>query len=102
MTIEEGARARLIEAGDDARLAVSIEPDHAGVRGALEASPFIELAEVGQAADVTLRPVDGGWAMVDDVHGASDGEPCFPLVPMGDAGTARTMLEHYYAYSAPL
>jgi Caspase domain len=102
--LPEAPRGRLVRAGRDARLRVTLSPDDASLASQLEASPLIERVEPEQAELTLARRVDGGWALVDDVHGSgrTAGEPMLAVIPADRLDMARAVVEHYHAYSAPL
>jgi hypothetical protein len=102
--LPEAPRGRVVRAGREARLRVALAPDDAGLAAQLATSPLMERVGVGQA-DLTLtRRTDGGWALMDDVHGSGEtaGEPLLAVVPADRLDLARAAVEHYHAYSAPL
>ena len=102
--LPEAPRGRLVRSGRDARLRVALAPDDAGLAAQLAASPLIELVEPEQAELTLARRADGGWALVDDVHGTGQtaDEPVLAVIPADRLDTARAAVEHYHAYSAPL
>jgi hypothetical protein len=102
--LPEAPRGRLVRSGRDARLRVALAPNDARLAAQLAASPLIELAEPEQAELTLARRADGGWAMVDDVHGTGQNadEPVLAVIPADRLDMARAAVEHYHAYSAPL
>jgi Caspase domain len=102
--LPEAPRGRLVRAGRDARLRVALSPDDARMAARLAASPLIMRVEPEQAELTLARRADGGWALVDDVHGAGQaaGEPVLAVIPADRLDVARAAVEHYHAYSAPL
>jgi hypothetical protein len=102
--LPEAPRGRLVRAGRNASLRVALAPNDAGLAEQLAASPLIELVEPEQAELTLTRRADGGWALVDDVHGAGQNadEPVLAVIPADRLDMARAAVEHYHAYSAPL
>lgn len=105
-----GARARLIKLGDAARLRYAVTPGHPEVQ--IANSPLLERVDSLEAAAVCLEYSDRDrcWRLTDDEHPLVPG-PRHPLAPGGAAlcelqpdelDLARSVLEHYYAYSRPL
>jgi caspase domain-containing protein len=103
-----GARARLIKAGDAARLRYAVTPGHPELQ--IEDSPLLERVESLEAAAVRLEYSVGRWRLTDDEYPLTlaDHHPLAPdaavlceLQP-DELELARRVLEHYYAYSRPL
>jgi Caspase domain len=102
--LPEAPRGRLVRAGRDARLRVALSPDDIGLAAHLAASPLIERVQPEQAELTLARRADGGWALVDDVHGTGQpaDEPVLAVIPADQLDKSRAAVEHYHAYSAPL
>lgn len=99
-TLPQGARGRLVSPGENAAMGVALRTPDEGLTRALESSPFVRLADDPREATIELVEVDGGWALLDDIHGLHEDEPQFPVIP--DRRLARAMVEHYFRYRAPL
>ncbi|MGW4930599.1 caspase family protein [Agromyces sp. NPDC004153] len=97
-------RGRLIGSGRGAELQVALDPLDADLAAQLDASPLIEMVEPDRAELTLVRRIDGDWALVDDVHGTGDNadDPLLATIPVDRIGLARSAVEHYQAYSAPL
>ena len=97
-------RGRLIAAGEATRLAVALRPQDAGLARALDGSPLLAVTREAEAEVVLVRRSDGGWAVTDDVFGAGDAadEPTLLVIPADRLAAMVRVVEHYYAYSAPL
>ncbi len=108
--LEPGARARLVKAGEAARLRLGIFPEDAAVRAALEqAAPgapvLFEVVGESETSDVSLlQRSNGSWALVDSVFGTGEppDEPWLAVVPANALRALRRIVEHYYWYSLPL
>lgn len=102
---EPGARARLVKAGEAARLRVGLAPESKAIRELLEPSTLVEVVGGSDPSDVALvQRSDGAWALLDDVFGAGEapGEPWIAVVPADLLEHVREVVEHYYWYSMPL
>jgi Caspase domain len=100
-----GARARLVKAGEAARLRVSISPANEAIARCLRESALVELAGEPDPSDLqVMQRDDGSWALLDDVFGFGDSprEPWLIHVPAKDLSVIRTLVEHYYGYSLPI
>ena len=102
--LPDAPRGRLVRSGRDACLQVALAPKDAHLAAQLAASPLIELVGREQAELTLTRRADGGWALVDDVHGTGQtaDEPVLAVIPADRQDRARAAVEHYHAYSAPL
>lgn len=101
----QGARARLVEAGAAARLAVGLKPIDGALKRQVEASALLHLAEADEMPAASLeRCADGSWALTDALHGTGDNpaEPFLIRIPESQRGCAAAMLEHYRRFSEPL
>lgn len=102
---DPGARARLVKAGEAARLRVGISPPSAAIEDLLLPSPLLALAPALDESDVALvQRRDGAWALVDGVFGTGEApdEPWLAVVRPAQLGSLRRLVEHYYWYSMPL
>lgn len=111
-----GARARLVQAGKEARLRCAWLPAHPELSAAIAGSPLLEEVDP-ETADVRLvwapsipgaplpsRPAlaSGRWLLTDRRHRVDPGAPAlFALRPL-ELHRARALLEHYHAYARPL
>ncbi len=97
-------RGRLVRSGRDASLRMALAPSDAGLAAQLATSPLVEQVGPGLAELTLTRRADGGWALVDDVHGTGRNadEPVLAVIPADRLHMARAAVEHYHAYSAPL
>jgi hypothetical protein len=102
--LPEAPRGRLVRPGRDARLRMALAPNDASLAAQLGASPLIERVGLEQAELTLTGRADGGWALVDDVHGTGQttDEPVLAVIPADRLDMARAAVEHYHAYSAPL
>lgn len=100
--LPEAARARLVQPGNEARLTVFLKPTVEPLKSELEQSSFIRIVDDARKAALELVQVDGGWMLVDELHGLEPNTPRFPKIEKGRWQSARLMLEHYYVYSLPL
>lgn len=99
------ARARVIEAPNDARISVRVASDDTLVRAALAGSHRLRAVDPGSSADVWI---DGSRSdacvLGDDLYGARD--PADPrhlwTLDQATAATIVAALEHYRRYSEPL
>lgn len=99
--LPEGARGRLVQPGRDSALRMVLQPPTPSLLEELKASSLVQLVDDQRDADIELIQVDKGWALADDIHGISENEPRFPVIP-NRPGASRAMVQHYYRYSAPL
>jgi hypothetical protein len=100
-----GARARLVERSEAARLIVGLSENDEGLAAQIKASPMLRLVEAGERAAVQLEKCENGaWALTDSVSGQHETENQQVLVqiPQGSLDRARAVLEHYVRYSEPL
>jgi Caspase domain len=102
--LPEAPRGRLVRAGEASRLRVALSPEDNGPTEALKASSLIELVGKDDAELTLVRLGDGGWALVDDVHGTGEvkGEPVLAVIPTDRLQVARDVVEHYHDYVTPL
>jgi hypothetical protein len=98
--LRPGARARLVEPGEAARLRCGIVPPDAKIAAALRASPLLEVVDA-PGAQVRLERIDGRWLLTDDVHEGHPGRALLAFAP-ADLRNVRAVLEHYYRYALPL
>jgi hypothetical protein len=98
--LRPGARARLVEPGEAARLRCAIVPPDAAIAARLRASPLLEVVDA-PGAQVRLERIDGRWLLTDDVHEGHPGRALVALAPT-DLQHVRALLEHYYRYALPL
>lgn len=101
----QGARARLVEAGAAARLAVGLKPVDGALKRQVESSALLRLAEAHETPAVSLeRCADGSWALTDALHGTGTdpAEPFLIRIPESQRSCAAAMLEHYRRFSEPL
>jgi hypothetical protein len=89
--LPEAPRGRLVRAGEASRLRVALSPENNGLTEALKASSLIELVGKDDAELTLVRLGDGGWALVDDVHGTGEvkGEPVLAVIPADRLQVAR-------------
>jgi hypothetical protein len=99
-----GARGRVIQAGEAARLRCAVLPRDPSLEGQLAASPLLELATVPVRPEVWLEHSNGQWFVTDSVHGiGTDADrPVLFALQRAELDCARDILEHYYRYSQPL
>ena len=102
--LPKAPRGRLVRSGRDASLRMALAPNDAGLAAQLATSPLVEQVGPGLAELTLTRRADGGWALVDDVHGTGQNadEPVLAVIPADRLDRARAAVEHYHAYSAPL
>lgn len=99
-----GARARLVTAGDAARLRVALRPADDVVAARIDASGLLKVVR-GESGDATLvRRRDGAWAITDEVFGdgESSADPSLPAITSDALDQLVPCLEHYARYTAPL
>jgi hypothetical protein len=112
LTLPEGARGRLIEAGEQAKLEIGLSPYDGALALNLK-SNLVQIVPPERGARVMLeRRADGAWAITDDVYGTGEAadQAVLPRIPAeviaaaaaGQPGRAVAVLEHYYRYSAPI
>jgi hypothetical protein len=102
--LPEAARGRLVRAGNASRLRVALSVQEKNLTDALTSSSLIELVEK-DSAELTLDRIEnGGWALMDDVHGSGEikGEPVLAVIPSDRLEVAREVVEHYHDYVTPL
>lgn len=102
--LPKGARGRQSQAGRAARLQIALAPHNNYLASLLAASPLVEVI-YGGGADLTLtqRKSDDGWALTDDIHGTGTaGDPVLAVIDPNKLETARTAVEHYHDYIAPI
>ena len=100
-----GARARLVKAGEDARIRVSILPPNAAIADELGKSELVELVGKQDTSELqVMQRTDGSWALLDDVFGFGNSphEPWLVRVSAAEVRAIRELVEHYYWYSLPI
>ncbi|MEZ4456384.1 MAG: caspase family protein [Gemmatimonadales bacterium] len=99
--LPDGARGRLVEAGEAARMPVALVPRNAALAAAIAKSALLELVPAKRAAVRLEQSPDGSWNLGDDVHGAAAGT--WPLVTLRGAQLDQVgpLLEQYVRYSLP-
>lgn len=100
-----GARGRLIQPGEEAKLVIAISPPDPELQAELAQSSFLRLAEPGEQADATLLlRSDDQWALCDDTYGSGEeaGVPSLPCVPRQAYDAAVALAEQYRLFTAPL
>jgi hypothetical protein len=100
-TLPPGARARLVEAGPDARLRCAAIPEQREISEAIAGSRLLELV-TPDAAQVRLELADKRWLLTDDQHRAEPDAPVLFALQPWELHRARALLEHYHAYARPL
>ena len=103
--LPDGARGRLLTAGEAARVRVAVRPHDARLVASLEHSGLLSMVAAGEPADLIIaRRRDGAWALTDEVFGAGDrpGEATLPIIPAGDHDRVLRCVEHYARFTAPL
>lgn len=102
--LPDAPRGRLVRAGEASRLRVALSVEDKDLAEQLRSSSLIEL--VGEVeSDLTLvRLQNGGWALVDDVHGTGEkpNEPVLAVIPSDCLEVSRNVVEHYRDYVLPL
>lgn len=102
LTLPSTVRGRLIEPGEAEKLNVVLKPTDEEVIDALDASSFVDVVDDESDADIELVKVNGSWCLGDDIHGIEPDDPKFPFIDDRNPRQLRSVVEHYYAYSAPL
>lgn len=105
LELPPGARARLLDAGEDAKLRVSVWPRDAVLEGMLGESRLVELVDPSQSSALAVvERGDGAWALTDSVFGTGEGpdEPWLVQVSKKDREHIPALVEHYYWYSLPV
>jgi hypothetical protein len=103
--LPQGARARVVERGAVARIAVGLSPHDDVLAEQIKGSRMARLAEPGETPAVKLeRCADGHWALTDAVFGKGEiaGEPVLARIPPTSLTRAGTVLDYYVRYSEPL
>lgn len=106
--LPQGARGRLVQAGQGGALLVALAPHDDQLAATLTGAPcegLVRLARASEAPDVTLvRRDDGGWALTDAVFGTdpAEGEPVLVVIPPSALDRTPHVLLHYRDYSMPL
>lgn len=99
--LPEGARGRVVEGGEGARLRVAVPEGEDALRAAVGASKLLAVAEAGEVGDVGLaRDAAGVLTVTDALHGTED--PYLVKIPADRVDRAAALLEHYARYAAPL
>jgi hypothetical protein len=100
-----GARARLVEAGESARLTLSLSPPDPAMEQKIAASRWLRITRDGENPTVRLvQCANGDRALTDAVHGTGDapGEPWLVRISPDLTDKTVAVLEHYVRYAAPL
>ena len=102
--LPDAPRGRLVRAGEASRLRVALSVEDNDLASQLKSSSLIELVATDDAELTLGRLQNGGWALVDDVHGTGENaaEPVLAVIPSGRLGVARDVVEHYHDYAVPL
>jgi len=103
--LPQGARARLVEAGEAARLPVALSPGDPELEALIDASPLLRLARGEESAVVrVVSRADGRLALVDALHGAGEeaAEAYLIAIPPSQRRATVAVLEQYHRYAAPL
>jgi hypothetical protein len=97
-----GARGRLIEAGESARLRCAVNPPHRGIEAQLRKSPLLEVVSPSDGPLVRLELDRGRWFVTDELYSTQVDRPVLFTLQPDELYAARQVLEHYCAYSLPL
>lgn len=102
--LPDAPRGRLVRAGDASRLRVALSIADTDLTRQLKSSSLIELVGTDDAELTLARLENGGWALVDDVHGTGEkaDEPVLAVIPANRLEVARDVVEHYHDYVVPL
>lgn len=102
--LPDAPRGRLARAGDSSRLRVALSVEHKELSTKLAASLLIELVGIGDAELTLTRLANGGWALVDDIHGTGEtpDEPVLAAIPSDRLEVVRAVVEHYHDYVMPV
>lgn len=103
-----GARGRIIEVGEPARLKYAILPGEDGsgdrdrdvIAAALKSSPLLSLVGRNEAR-VRLERIAGRWLLTDEKHKETV-DTALVVLEARDLPQVRAVLEHYYLYALPL
>lgn len=96
--LPDGARGRMVQPGESARLRVSFKPHDPELESGLGESPMIEIVpstDPDAEIEVITRP-DGRRIIGNEI------EPMLAIVPAGEIKALRSGLEHYYRYNTVL
>ena len=101
--LPRGARGRVIEVGEPARLRCTVAPFDAATAKLLE-SPLVEVVKSETEATAILRKRESEdvWDLVDDIHGAHRGFPVLCSVRRDQLRLASEVMQQYYYYALPL
>jgi hypothetical protein len=108
LALQSGARGRLIQVGEQAKLAVALSEPHPDIAAAIARSGLVRLAGAGEKPRMTMvRRGDGAWAMTDEFYGSGEdaSRPALGLLPAAlasDRVAAQRLVEHYHDWSAPV
>jgi hypothetical protein len=94
-------RARLVKAGDAAKLRLRLEPEDSELARSLS----LDLLEIvdGKEDLALIRRADGSRVVADDLHGTgADGGPVLVAIPPASMDRAERVVQHYASYIAPV
>jgi Caspase domain len=97
-----GARGRLIQAGESARLRCAVTPPHPDIEAQLRKSPLLEVVSPSDRPVVRLELDRGRWFVTDQLYSTRADRPVLFALQPNELYAARQVLEHYCAYSLPL
>ena len=98
--IPPDARGRVVKPGG--LLRCSVRPPHPDIASSVEGSQLIELVGPDEPAPVRLEQHGDRWLLIDDQHGNGVDAPILFALGSADLDCARSLLEHYHAYSLPV
>lgn len=96
-----GARGRLVEVGDAARVRCAVVPADAAVVAAVRRSPLVEIVDAASTS-VHLSRRDGTWVLTDGVIGHTPGGSVLCTLTGPELAQAPHVLEQYFYYTLPM
>lgn len=96
-----GARGRLVDPGEPARLRCAVVPDAPGIVEVLASSRLVEV--VGERdARVVFRQREARWELTDDLHRLHPDAPALCTLDTKQFDLAARVAEQYFYYALPI